>query len=173
MPDSRRKKSKDKERRNSKSSLSGKMLLAHALVKFSGTPSNNLTKYLPFVLIVYFGAQPFADSIASLTAFAGKVTEISAKADVKIDKNSKSEDTESIHIASNLQSNPNIWMAGITISAILIAFGCCYSARRHRNLRMDTVQSMQSRIEYLETHFDSNRSTSGLTKRGETNPEDL
>ena len=41
-----------------------------------------------------------------------------------------------------------------------------------RRLRKDTIERLQSRIQRLETEIDPDRSTSSLTTRGETRPED-
>lgn len=44
---------------------------------------------------------------------------------------------------------------------------------KQRSLNGKTVERLQPRIEQLETSFDRNRTSSGLTKTGETNPKDL
>jgi hypothetical protein len=49
--------------------------------------------------------------------------------------------------------------------------GIAYGARQ-RKLRGDTIQKMGKRIKELETAVDPNRSSSGLTERGHTRPED-
>lgn len=41
-----------------------------------------------------------------------------------------------------------------------------------RKLRKDTIERLQSRITELEKEVDKNRSSSNLTKRGDTRPED-
>lgn len=42
-----------------------------------------------------------------------------------------------------------------------------------RVLRLRKVEQMQGRIRELETRIDPKRSTSGLTRRGKTNPKDV
>jgi hypothetical protein len=43
---------------------------------------------------------------------------------------------------------------------------------RQRKLRRDTVERIQSRVEKYEKSIDPSRSSSTLTRRGETKPED-
>lgn len=49
--------------------------------------------------------------------------------------------------------------------------GVAYGLRQ-RKLRRDTVERIQPRVEGLEKQIDPGRSSSKLTKRGETPPED-
>lgn len=65
----------------------------------------------------------------------------------------------------------------ITVS-ITVAFfalfgisGCLYGALQ-RKLRRDNIERLQGRIRFLEERFDSERTSSHLTSRGETNPLD-
>lgn len=51
--------------------------------------------------------------------------------------------------------------------------GGLYYGRKQKKLREDTIQQLAPRIKELETLRDANRSSSGLTKRGHTRPEDL
>jgi hypothetical protein len=44
---------------------------------------------------------------------------------------------------------------------------------RYRKLRKDTLEHMGERIKELESQIDPKRSSSRLTRRGETRPEDL
>lgn len=44
--------------------------------------------------------------------------------------------------------------------------------RRQKKLREDTIQKLSPRIKELETALDARRSSSGLTERGRTRPED-
>lgn len=60
---------------------------------------------------------------------------------------------------------------GNALSYAVGAGGIAYGARQ-RKLRGDTIQKMGDRIKELETAIDPNRSSSGLTKRGHTRPED-
>jgi hypothetical protein len=50
--------------------------------------------------------------------------------------------------------------------------GIAYGLRQ-RKLRRDTVERVQRRVEGLEKEIDPKRSSSELTRRGETPPEDL
>lgn len=55
------------------------------------------------------------------------------------------------------------WLAG--------AGGVGYGLHQ-RKLRRDTVERLQARITELESEVDPGRTSSGLTGRGDTNPED-
>lgn len=48
-----------------------------------------------------------------------------------------------------------------------------YYGYRQRKLRRDTVERLQKRVQELEKIIDRKRSTSRLTSRGETRPEDI
>jgi hypothetical protein len=56
--------------------------------------------------------------------------------------------------------------------AIALTGTACAWAAAERILRLRKVESMQGRIKELETRLDPNRSSSGLTPRGQTNPRD-
>lgn len=60
----------------------------------------------------------------------------------------------------------------LTIGAIVIASIAVLYASRERNLRNQTIREMGLQITTLEKYFDASRSTSGLTKTGETHPGD-
>jgi len=56
--------------------------------------------------------------------------------------------------------------------AWVLAGSGIYYGHRQRKLRGDVVERLQRRIRELEERLDPNRSSSRLTPRGETNPED-
>lgn len=56
---------------------------------------------------------------------------------------------------------------GYVVGAAGVAYG-----RRQKKLKEDTVQQLAPRIKQLETVIDPSRSSSGLTQRGRTRPED-
>ena len=56
---------------------------------------------------------------------------------------------------------------GYVVGAAGVAYG-----RRQKKLKEDTIQQLAPRIKELETAIDPNRSSSGLTQRGRTRPED-
>jgi hypothetical protein len=58
--------------------------------------------------------------------------------------------------------------------AVLLVFGGSAGgwAFRERNLRRKKIAEMSDHIQHLESLVDSNRTTSGLTRRGTTRPED-
>lgn len=57
---------------------------------------------------------------------------------------------------------------------VTVTLACCATAWAvlERRLRLRKVETMQGRITELETKIDPKRSSSGLTKRGQTNPGD-
>lgn len=57
--------------------------------------------------------------------------------------------------------------------AWLLAAGGISYGRVQRRLKKGTVERLQGRIKELETRVDPKRSSSGLTVRGDTNPEDI
>jgi hypothetical protein len=72
-------------------------------------------------------------------------------------------------VAINFLTNVNVsvtlaWTAGV--------FGVLYGVKQ-RKLRKDTIQRLQSRIQALESQLDPKRTTSNLTSRGDTRPEDI
>jgi hypothetical protein len=70
-----------------------------------------------------------------------------------------------IRVLGNLQVSEAVaWIFG--------GSGIVYGWRQ-RKLRRDKVERLQGRVRALETERDPNRSSSGLTPRGETHPEDL
>lgn len=66
-------------------------------------------------------------------------------------------------------------LADVNVSKALAwvfgASGALYGLRQ-RSLRKTTVERLQDRVRELETGIDPGRSSSGLTPRGNTNPED-
>jgi hypothetical protein len=87
----------------------------------------------------------------ALREFAGKATEVS--------------------VAFGLLLNALIELK--FLAAISLTGAACAWAAVERWLRHRKVESMQARIRELETAIDPNRSTSGLTPRGQTNPRDV
>ncbi len=67
------------------------------------------------------------------------------------------------------------FLADINI-AEAVAYALCgggvFYGIKQRNLRRDTIQRLSGRIQILETQKDQNRTTSGITQRGTTRPED-
>lgn len=72
------------------------------------------------------------------------------------------------YIFTSFLANINIQVA---VAASLAVTGLGYGLYQKRQ-RKKTTESLHKRIKELETHFDANRSTSGLTTRGDTNPAD-
>src|ERR1700722_14618682 len=57
-------------------------------------------------------------------------------------------------------------------AAVSLAGGTTAWAVLERRLRLQKVDSLQGRIKQLEQMIDPNRSSSGLTTQGQTNPQD-
>lgn len=72
------------------------------------------------------------------------------------------------YIFTSLLANISIQVA-ITVSLAITGLGYGLYQKRQRK---KTTESLHKRIKELETYFDKNRSTSGLTTRGDTNPVD-
>ena len=71
-------------------------------------------------------------------------------------------------IGINFLSNIKV---SVALAGAAGAGGLIYGERQ-RKLRKNTVERLQGRIRELETKIDPNRSTSDLTHRGDTRPED-
>jgi hypothetical protein len=72
------------------------------------------------------------------------------------------------YIFTSLLANITI-TASIAVSLALTGLGYGLYQKRQRK---KTTERLHKRIKELETYFDENRSTSGLTTRGDTNPVD-
>jgi hypothetical protein len=59
----------------------------------------------------------------------------------------------------------------VTLAWLLGVAGCGYGWRQ-RKLRRDSIERLQRRIQGLERHIDQTRSSSKLTPRGDSRPED-
>lgn len=59
------------------------------------------------------------------------------------------------------------------IVSVLFGAGALVYANRERNLRQQTIEQYSRRVPLLEQRLDPNRTSSQLTVKGETNPEDL
>lgn len=85
---------------------------------------------------------------------------------------------EAIASLAGLKTEANIvlnFLSSLTVSNALawsVAGGGVLYGEAQRRLKGRTVERLQSRIEELETMIDPQRSSSSLTKRGETNPKD-
>ena len=71
-------------------------------------------------------------------------------------------------IGINLLSNIKV---SVALAGAAGVGGLIYGERQ-RKLRKNTVERLQGRIRELETEIDPNRSSSNLTHRGDTRPED-
>lgn len=75
------------------------------------------------------------------------------------------------YITSNQEAHGWLWVIGKTLPWILVLFFGSW-AYVERFLRQKTVDALQGRIKALELRLDPGRTTSMLTSRGETNPQD-
>lgn len=97
---------------------------------------------LATVAVFYF----IKESIDSFgTHFAGEVTEFYSEGFIKV----------TLHLTF------------LGVGTLGIVYG-----KRQSILRKNTIERLQSRIQELEKRIDENRSSSGLTSRGDTNPRD-
>lgn len=68
------------------------------------------------------------------------------------------------------------FLANVTVSVALawsVAAGGIYYGHRQNKLRKNTIERLHGRIHELETRLDRKRSSSHLTQRGDTRPEDV
>lgn len=142
-------------------------LLAHALIALCGKPANVAAKWIPIAMALIYAAQPISDAVVAL---AGKSTmadfRMSATADIKVNP-------EDQHGAQAKEPDTQrLYFAVTAIVGAAIGIGGLFAAFRQRRLRQDVIETMSNRIQLLEHMIDPNRTTSGLTVRGETNPED-
>ena len=142
-------------------------VLAQVLLKLCGQPANIAAKWVPLAFMVAALAQPVSDAVIAL---AGNNTmadfRVSALADIKLQSEYKQN-------AAGDESDTQKYLVLATALAITFGIAGLLAAQRQRRLRLDVIEKMSKRIEFLEKMVDPNRSTSGLTVRGETNPEDL
>lgn len=59
------------------------------------------------------------------------------------------------------------------VFAFLFGGGGVVYGWKERSLRKSTIERLQNRIKKLETSVDPNRTSSGLTPKGDTNPNDI
>lgn len=130
-------------------------VLVTTLMRFMGQPIVELTRWGFGALMTYHISQ-------AVIASAGKWTiiDIKAKAEGTVSYN------ETVTGPCDLYQWPIILSVGF-------ALACLVYARRQKTLRRNVIERQYGRIQQLETKIDPARSTSGLTARGETNPEDL
>ena len=64
----------------------------------------------------------------------------------------------------------NKWFAIVT--SLLLNVGCVSYGKHQNKLRKDTIERYEKRIRELEAKIDPRRTSSQLTPRGDTNPED-
>lgn len=120
-----------------------------------GQPIIELTRWGFGGLIAYQASQ-------AIIAAAGKWTIIDIKAQAE----------GTVNYNETVVSSCDAYQWPIAIS-VGFALACLGYARRQKRLRCDVIQRQYGRTEQLETLIDPKRSSSGLTQRGETNPEDL
>lgn len=130
-------------------------LLVTTLMRFMGQPIIELTRWGFGAFIVYHISQAVIESAGKWTTI-----DIKAKAEGTVNYN------ETVTGACDAYQWPIILSVGF-------ALACLVYARRQRTLRRNVIERQYGRIQQLESEIDPARSTSGLTARGETNPEDL
>lgn len=132
-----------------------KRTLATALVKFLGAPVVELIRW-------GFGFGIIYHSSKAIIAAAGTWT--------RVDLNATAEGT--LNYNENVACSCEAYQVPL-LMAVILCVGCIIYARKQRRLARDVIERQHHRVEELEKSIDPGRSTSGLTERGETNPEDL
>lgn len=112
---------------------------------------NNTIKWGALIALFYFSHLSIAD-------IAGKDT----NTDIKINV---------LQNLFNLNFFSQSHIVVALVAIIIILCGIIYG-QRQRNLRMTTIERLQARINTLEKNADPNRSSSMLTTKGDTRPED-
>lgn len=134
-----------------------KYKLADAFLLFMGKPVNTLIRCTAWVFVAYFFAPYLPDLSNALTAFAGKET----KADIRVEGEFNNGGATETKDDSTTE-----------ILLLLVALGSVGYGRRQRKLKGDVTERLTKRITELEMMIDNNRSSSGLTSRGDNQPED-
>lgn len=122
-----------------------------------------LIKYGAYVLIAYFAIAKPIESLSGKSTFAD--IKMDTKADVMLQSADKS--PPSAHGVSQTD-----YCLLVSISALVFGFAGVRYGRKQAKLRKDVVERIQLRNQNLEKAIDPNRSTSALTPRGDTRPED-
>ncbi len=133
---------------------------------------NTLIKYVAYAVIVYFVTRS-VDVVAR--AWAGKTTLANVNVNVTGSVNASTAvgkepgSGQGDPLVPFLPCLPDLWIAA---GAIVLAAGTISYGKRQARLRKDTVEEMHKyQLEY-ERSLDPNRTSSNLTKRGDTRPGD-
>jgi len=134
------------------------LLLAENRVLKSQIRGNSFS--LALSALFKWGSLSFIAYVAkeALIALAGKLT----IADIRLKS-----DLFNIECKWVLLFGSGIATAGLFVGAIGIGFG-----KWQLKMKKDIIESKDARIKFLEKEFDSKRSTSNLTSRGDTNSGD-
>lgn len=115
------------------------------IIQNLATIINNAIRYGTFLLIAYFLTNSW-DSI--FDSLAGRETDANIL----------------VEVLSNFTITHTL--------SLTVTFGAIFIAIRERSLRKKEIERLVELRSLYVKQFDSNRSSSGLTKRGETQPED-
>jgi len=138
-----------------------RLLRTHSLGDNVSRVVHSLIKYGAYVLIAYYAiAQP-------IDSLSGKTTQ----ADIKID----SATSLSVNRSDTTPVGSRSTNYCLIFGAVSLVFGFAGIAYgwKQAKLRKDVVERIQARNQTLEKKLDPKRSTSSLTPRGDTRPEDL
>ena len=126
----------------------------------TATIANTITKlgqtafrYTGLAFIFYFAADALK---TAAWAFAGRTTNT----------------TMSLSAKAELPGGVPDWCLYLALAAMLVFAASVGYGRRREKLMKDNVESLAARAAQGEKKIDTKRSSSGLTKRGDTNPED-
>lgn len=140
------------------------MVLASGFVSLMGAPAKIVTQWGMVCLVIW----TIGDALLKIVRELKGTTTL---ADIKIG-------LEAVLSVDPDSGKASSWPLGyellvyLTIGFMVIAFVAVLYAFRERNLRNQTIRDMGLQITTLEKYFHSNRSSSGLTKTGETHPRD-
>ncbi len=141
-----------------------KLLRSHGI-------GNNVTKIIRdlFKYGAILGIAAF--TYLSIDSLAGKTTQadIDIKASGSLALNEKQKDTKKIIISVDILTGYKI---ALTLAFVFGIGGIAYG-RKQAKLRKDVIERYHPLIQKAERIIDPKRSTSQLTQRGDTRPEDI
>jgi len=179
-----KKRKNDEERRNHRKSIAE--LLMEAVINLSGVPANKATKWIPIMIIVIVCVQPVSDTLVAfaqplsdaIVALSGKTTVVDVKANAgngaPEERKNDATTQEKCKAAAQKECKNGFQFYSLllAVGGILFGMSMWVICRRERRMRYDVIHQKSDRIQYLEGIIDANRTSSGLTQRGETHPED-
>lgn len=131
--------------------------LPRILINLSGRPAVAAVRYIFISIILIQGFPYFTEMVQ---AIAGETT----IADINI--------TADGNFNSRTVSGGCWIMIGVIAILSVVALSAILYGKKERREKQRTIAQVEGHIRALESTLDPNRSSSGLTPKGETNPED-